>query len=85
MKAAKPEIEKKQADLLDARYDLSNRPAKDATMSRGKPLQEGDRVKLPAGVTWDRLASLSPTEIRDKNLPTIPCTICKSSASSGPR
>jgi len=68
MKAAKPDIEKEHADLLSARYDLSNRPAKDAAMSRGKPLQEGVRVKLPAGATWDQLASMSPPEIRDKNL-----------------
>jgi cytochrome c peroxidase len=47
MKAAKPDIEKEHTNLLNARYDLSNRPAKDATMSRGKPLQEGIRVKLP--------------------------------------
>ena len=52
MKAAKPDIEKEHTNLLSARYDLSNRPAKDATMSRGKPLQEGVRVKLPAGATW---------------------------------
>ncbi len=68
MKAAKPDIEKEHASLLTARYDLSNRPAKDAAMSRGKPLQEGVRVKLPAGATWDQLASMSPMEIRDKNL-----------------
>jgi cytochrome c peroxidase len=68
MKAAKPDIEKKHADLLNVRYDLSNRPAKDATMSRGKPLQEGVRAKPPAGVTWDQLESMSPTEIRDKNI-----------------
>ncbi len=68
MKAAKLDIEKKHADLLSTRYDLSNRPAKDATMSREKPLQEGVRVKLPEGVTWDELASMSPTDIRDKNL-----------------
>jgi cytochrome c peroxidase len=68
MKAAKPDIEKEHANLLSARYDLSNRPAKDAAMSRGKPLQEGVRVKLPASATWDQLASMSPTEIRDKNL-----------------
>lgn len=37
-------------------------------MSRGKPLQEGVRVKLPAGATWDQLASMSPAEIRNKNL-----------------
>ena len=68
MKAAKPDVMKKHADLLNARYDLGNRPAKDATMSRGKPLQEGVRIKLPSGVTWDQLASMSPAEIRDKNL-----------------
>ena len=68
MKAAKPDIEKEHTNLLDARYDLSNRAAKNATMSRGKPLQEGIRVKLPSGVTWEHLASLSPTEIRDKNI-----------------
>src|SRR5450759_5058486 len=68
MKAAKPDIEKDHTNLLSARYDLSNRPAKDATMSRGKPLQEGIRVKLPAGTSWDRLASMSPAEIREKTL-----------------
>ena len=49
MKAAKPGIEKTHADILAERYDLANRPAQGATMSRGKPLQEGVRAKLPAG------------------------------------
>jgi cytochrome c peroxidase len=68
MSAAKPEIEKAHADLLNERYDLADRPASGATMSRGKPLQEGVRVKLPAGLTWEKLAAMSPDEIRDKNL-----------------
>lgn len=68
MKAAKRDVLKKQADLLAARYDLANRPAKGVTMSRGKPVQEGVRVKLPGGVKWEQLASLTPTEIRDKDL-----------------
>jgi cytochrome c peroxidase len=68
MKAAKAGIEKAHNDLLNERYDLSNRPAKGVAMSRGKPLQEGVRVKLPAGVTWDQLAAMSPEEIREKNL-----------------
>jgi cytochrome c peroxidase len=68
MKAAQPAIQKRQADLLAERYDLANRPAAGATMSRGKPLQEGVRVKLPAGTTWDQLAGMSPTDIRDRNL-----------------
>jgi cytochrome c peroxidase len=68
MKAAKADIEKKHSDLLGERYDLSIRPAQDARMSRGKPLQEGVRVKLPQGITWDQLAAMSPDEIREKNL-----------------
>jgi cytochrome c peroxidase len=68
MKAAQPAIQKRQADLLAERYDLANRAAAGATMSRGKAIQEGVRVKLPAGTTWDQLAGMSPTDIRDRNL-----------------
>ena len=68
MKTAKPEIMKRQMDLLSARYDLSNRPAQGVTMSRGKAIQEGVRVKLPAGATWVQLAAMSPEEIRQRNL-----------------
>ena len=64
MSAAKPEIMKKQSDLLNERYDLSERPAMGVTMTRGKPVQEGVRVKLPSGVTWDQLAKMSPEEVR---------------------
>jgi cytochrome c peroxidase len=68
MKAAKPGIEKAHADLLAERYDLVDRPAQGAAMSRGKPLQEGVRAKLPAGTNWDQLAAMSPSDIRDKGL-----------------
>jgi cytochrome c peroxidase len=68
MVAAKPQIQSRQTALLEQRYDLSNRPAQGATMSRGKPLQEGVRAKLPAGATWDQLAKLSPEQIRDRDL-----------------
>ena len=47
MEAAKPEIMKRQLDLLQDRYDLSDRPAVGVTMSRGKPVQDGVRAKLP--------------------------------------
>ncbi len=67
MNAAKPEIMKRQMDLLNERYDLANRPAKDATMSRGKPVQEGIRVKLPQGITWEKIQAMSPEEIREKD------------------
>ncbi|MBX3258235.1 MAG: cytochrome B6 [Labilithrix sp.] len=68
MKAEKPKLMKAQADLLAARYDLSNRAAKGVTMFRGKAVQEGVRAKLHGGATWDSLASMPPDEIREKDL-----------------
>nr|WP_202944798.1 cytochrome B6 [Beijerinckia indica] len=68
MKAAKPDIAKQHDDLLKERYDLSNRPSQNDKMTGGKPLQEGVRVKLPAGTDWDKLAAMTPSEIQDKNL-----------------
>jgi len=68
MKKAKPEVMKRQMDLLNERYDLSNRPAKGITMSRGKPVQEGVRNKLSKDMTWEQLATMNPEEIREKNL-----------------
>jgi cytochrome c peroxidase len=66
MKADKPKVMKRHETLLNERYDLSSRPAKGVTMSRGKPIQEGVRVRLPKGVTWASLAAMSPEEIREK-------------------
>jgi cytochrome c peroxidase len=68
MKAAKPEVMKRQMDLLNERYDLSNRLASGVTMSRGKPVQEGARVTLPKGTAWENLSAMSPEEIREKAL-----------------
>ena len=64
MKAAKPEIMKRQMDLLDERYDLSDRPADGVMMSGGrKAVQEGVRVKLSKGMTWKKLAKMTPDQI----------------------
>src|SRR4051812_41380485 len=52
MKAAKPAVMKKHMDLLTERYDLGDHPSKEK-MSRGKAVQEGVRVKLAAGTSWD--------------------------------
>jgi len=41
MQAAKPDIERRHSDLLNERYDLSDRPARGVMMERNKPLQEG--------------------------------------------
>jgi cytochrome c peroxidase len=66
--AEKPKFAERQQRLLEHRYDLSDRPAADATMSLGKPLQEGVRVKLPEGITWDQLAGMTPEEINEQTL-----------------
>jgi len=68
MKADKPAIMERQMDLLNARYDLSDRPTEGVTMSRGKPIQQGVRVKLPQGVTWSQIASMTPDEIKRRNV-----------------
>lgn len=69
MSAAKPEVMEKQMKLLAERYDLADRPAPGVTMSGGKAVQGGVRVKLPPGVdSWEALASMAPEEIRDKGL-----------------
>src|ERR1700731_4383893 len=66
--AAKPGIEREHQAMLDERYDLSDRPAQGVTMERGKPVQEGVRVKLPSGVTWQQLAAMSPDDIRERGI-----------------
>src|ERR1700731_5148744 len=63
-----PEVRKRQMSLLNERYDLSDRPDPNAKQSRGKPVQTGVRVKLPAGVSWDQLSATSPEDIRSKGL-----------------
>jgi cytochrome c peroxidase len=68
MKAAKPAVMKQHMDLLGERYDLGNHPATGVTMSRGKSVQEGVRVRLPKDMTWARLAAMSPEEIQGKDL-----------------
>jgi cytochrome c peroxidase len=68
MTAAKPEIMSRQERLLRERYDLADRPARGTTMSRGKPIQEGVRVRLPEGQTWESLTSLTSEEIRKQGL-----------------
>lgn len=68
MKAEKPEVMKRHMDLLKERYDVRNRPAAGVTMSGGKAVQEGPRAKLPMGMTWEKLGSMSPDEIREKDV-----------------
>jgi cytochrome c peroxidase len=66
--AAKPVVMQRQSNLLSARYDLVDRPIPGVKMSGGrKPVQGGVRVKLASGMTWDKLASMTPEDIRAQN------------------
>src|SRR6478672_4991106 len=67
-KADKPAVMQRQKKLLDDRYDLSTHPDQKVTMTRGKPIQVGPAAKLPEEMTWDKLADMSPEDLRDKGL-----------------
>jgi cytochrome c peroxidase len=62
--AAKPAIEQRQQDLLDMRYDLSDRPSSRCQKFNGKPAQDGPRTLLPPGTTFRQLANMTPDEIK---------------------
>ncbi len=67
--AAKPMVTQRQQALLQERYDLANRPMQGVLMSGGrKAVQDGVRVKLKPGTSWDDLANLTAEEIRDRDL-----------------
>ncbi len=67
--AQKPRVMERQRSLLEQRYDLPNRPIAGARMSGGrKAVQDGVRVKLPPGETWDSLSGKSAIDIRDNEL-----------------
>ena len=68
MEADKSSVEKRQKKLLNERYDLSDQSAKGISMSGGKAIQKGVRIKLPKGMTWEKLASMSADEIRENGL-----------------
>lgn len=64
----KPRVSKRQNELLQERYDLANRPSS-VKMSGGKKVvQKGVRVKLPAGMTWERLGQMTPEDIRKQDV-----------------
>jgi cytochrome c peroxidase len=64
----KDAVMNRQQALLQQRYDLSDNPS-DMMMSGGrKAVQQGVRVKLPDGVTWDSLEKMSSDEIKREDL-----------------
>jgi cytochrome c peroxidase len=73
--ADRPKVTTMQRELLERRYNLKPQLSKDVFMTRGKPLAVGPTVKLGQGMTWEKLAEMTPAEIRSKNLfpyPSLP-------------
>jgi cytochrome c peroxidase len=67
--AEKPAVMRRQAELLQQRYDLSDRPIPGVFMSgRRKAVQGGVRVRLPRDVTFDQLAQMTPDAIAEGSL-----------------
>lgn len=64
----KAEYMDRQMELLERRYDLSDNPADVMMSAERKYIQQGVRVKLPEGLTWEQLAEMSPAEIKEKDL-----------------
>ena len=68
MEGEKAGILARHRTLLEERYDLANRAESGAQMTRGKAVQGGVRVKLPANATWDALGGMAPADIRSQGL-----------------
>ncbi|HEX4145941.1 MAG TPA: hypothetical protein VHY91_20745, partial [Pirellulales bacterium] len=68
LKANKAKVMATQRKLLERRYDLKPKLDPTVKMSRGKPLVVGPTARLPKGMTWKELGSMSPDEIREQNL-----------------
>lgn len=63
----------KHKQLLNERYDLSEKVNRKATMSGGKPIPVGPTVKLKKGLSWAALSQMSPAEIKQKaSFPYLP-------------
>jgi cytochrome c peroxidase len=73
--AARPKVMADQRKLLESRYDLKPRLDPKVRMSRGKPLAVGPTARLAEGMTWEKLAALSPAEMKNRGVfpyPSLP-------------
>ena len=68
MSGARAGVEAAHKEVLGRRYDLADKPAAGVTMSRGKPVQGGVRVKLGSGTSFDDLGVMAPAEIKERGL-----------------
>jgi cytochrome c peroxidase len=67
-RAMRPKVMEAQRALLAKRYNLEPKFHPDVRMSRGKPVPVGPTARLGEDMSWERLAKMSPQEIRKDNL-----------------
>lgn len=65
-KDAKAGVMKGHLEFLAKRYDLADKPATGVKMTRGKAVQAGVRARLAQGMTWTKLANMTPEEVREQ-------------------
>ncbi len=69
----KTSLMNKHKKLLNKRYNFSSKVDAKATMSGGKPLPVGPTVRLAKGLSWNKLAKMSPSLIKKKGVfPYLP-------------
>ncbi len=66
--AARPKVMEMQRKLLESRYILAPKFDPEVKMSRGKPVCVGPTVRLPEGMTLEKLGATAPGEIRARDL-----------------
>jgi cytochrome c peroxidase len=65
--ADKAKVMSDQKALLEKRYDLSDKPSNVQMGGKRKAVQQGVRAKLSSGMTWDKLGSMTPEQIKQQN------------------
>jgi len=66
--ANRDKINQRQADLLKDRYDLTDNPSDVWMSGKRKKVQQGIRVQLPDGMTWERLGAMTPQQMHDQKV-----------------
>ncbi|MPZ46549.1 MAG: cytochrome B6 [Betaproteobacteria bacterium] len=60
----KPRVMERQQQLLNERYDLSDRPSKLMMSGGRRAVQDGVRVRLPSGMSWEKLSQMTPDQVK---------------------
>jgi cytochrome c peroxidase len=64
----KAKVATDQKALLEKRYDLRDDPSNVKMSGNRKAVQQGVRVKLHGGASWENLAGTRPEQIKSRNL-----------------